>query len=222
MNIFYALAAEAQTTFLEDVWNYLYDVYLRVDGNYNNLGLEKMPLLSLRITVLGIFVGMIAGCIAMVYHKQVIGGIVRQLIAKGCSTPESAMTAAELGYIKNPLAKNALERSVSLHRVVRCVEEEQFYLDQAECREIYERKRSTEEGARLPKFKDHEYLIDAGSDRFYIPEELRIRAEIKFEKKGSGWISGVLGVIALLVIFFCVLLALPQILQMTDNFLGGI
>lgn len=222
MNLFYALAAEAETSFWEDVWNYLYDVYLRVDGNYQNLGFEKMPLMSLRLTVLGIFVGMVAGCIAMVYHKQVIGGVVRTLIAKGCTDPETALNAAELGYEKNILAKNALRGSVSLRRVVRCVEEESFYAQQSADRQAYEEKLRAAGARRAPAFKERTYLTDVSVDRFYIPEELRIRAEIKFEKKGSGWVSGVLGILGLAIIFFCLLLVLPQILQMTDNFLGGI
>lgn len=220
MNLFYALAAQSETSFWEDVWNYLYDVYLRVDGNYQNLGFEKMPLFSLRLTVLGIFLGMIVGCLAMAYHKQVIGGVVRKLIADGCNSADSAKTAAELGYLKNPLAKNALRGSVALRRVVRCAEEEKFYRDQAAEKEAYEEKRQQE--PKLPKFKEREYLTEIATDRFYIPEELRIRAEIKFEKKGSGWISGVLGILCLLVIFFCLLLVLPHILQITDNFMGGL
>lgn len=219
MNFLYALTATSDTTFFEDVWNYLYDVYLRVDGNYQNLGFDKSPLFSLRLLVLGLFVGGIIACIATAYHKQVLGGIARKLIEMSCISPESAKTAEELGYPKNPLVKNALLRSTSLRRVVRCVEEDAFYADQRADREAYEKKRA--ENKELPRFKEREYIGDSKTDHYYIPEELRIRAEIKFEKKGSGWVSAVISVVLMLILFFIVLLVLPSVLQLVDNFLGN-
>lgn len=218
MNLYYAIAAETDTTFWEDVWNYLYDVYLRVDGNYQNLGLEKMPLFSIRLTVLGIFAGIIIACVAMAYHKQILGGAVRRLIERGCLSPESAMTAEELGYLKNPLIKNALARSTSLRSVIKCVGEEEFYRQQAADIEAYEEKRKSEE--KLPRYKRREYIIDPTADRFYIPEDKRERAEIKFEKKGSGWLSTVISIAVMLVAFFAVLLVLPQILGFLDDIFG--
>ena len=217
MNILFTLTAQSDTTFFEDVWNYLYDVYLRVDGNYENLDFSSSPLFSLRLTVLGIFIGTIIACFAMAYHKQVLGGIVRRLISTGSTSKESAKRADELGYKRNFLVKNALCRSVALKRVVKCVGEEKFILDQAQEKEEYEKK--INEGAKLPKFKDQEYLVDIETDSFYIPEELRIRAEIKFEKKGSGWLSTVLGIIGLIIIFFLLLLVLPHLLGFVDGML---
>lgn len=218
MNFIFALSAQGDTSFFEDVWNYLYDVYLRSEGSYHNLGLEKMPLFSIRLTVLGIFLGMIIACVAMAYHKKVLGGIVRTLIAKECLSPESAMTAEELGYKKNFLKKNALEHSVSLRSLVKCVEEEEFLAAQSEEKALHDQKR--EEDSSLKKYKTREYVIDANSDRFYIPEDKRIRAEIKFEKKGSGWVTTVVAILLVLILFFAVLLVLPQILTYIDGLLG--
>ena len=220
MNLYYAIAAETDTTFWEDVWNYLYDVYLRVDGNYQNLGLEKMPLFSIRLLVLGIFAGIIIACVAMAYHKQILGGAVRRLIERGCLSPDKAMTARELGYLKNPLIKNALARSTSLRSVVKCVGEEEFYRQQTADMEAYEEKRKSE--PKLPRYKKREYIVDTATDRFYIPEDKRIRAEIKFEKKGSGWLSTVISIVVMIVAFFVLLLVLPQILGFLDDLFGGL
>ena len=218
MNLTFALAANGETSFFEDVWNYLYDVYLRSEGTYQNLELQKMPLFSIRLTVLGIFIGIIIACIAMAYHKKVLGGIVRKLIEKECLSPESALGAEELGYKKNFLIRNALERSVSLRSIVKCVEEDEFLAQQAEQMALHDEKRK--EDSSLKKFKEREYVIDAKSDRFYIPEEKRIRAEIKFEKKGSGWVSTVFAIIFIIILFFAVLLVLPQILTYIDGLLA--
>ena len=217
MNILFTLTAQSETSFFEDLWNYLYNVYLKVDGSYENLGFESSPLFSLRLTVLGIFVGAIIACIAMAYHKQVLGGIVRKLISLGATDKESAKSASELGYSKNFLAKNALCRSLSLRRTVKCVGEEEFILDREKEKEEYEKKLS--EGQKLPKFKEEEYLVDIENDLFYIPEESVDKAELKFKKKGSGWLATVLGILGLMLIFFVLLLVLPYLLGFVDGML---
>ena len=203
---------------LNNIWDYLYNVYLGVGTNYENLGFEKNPLFSLRLMVLGLFIGIVIACIAAAYHKQVLGGIARKLIAEGCLSAETAKSAKELGYGKNFLAKHALCRSVSLRRVVKCVEENEFYERQNAEEAEYEQRREAE--PKLPKYKAKEYLIDIENDRFFIPEELRIRAEVKFEKKGSGWLSSVWGIVILCVAFLIILLALPHIFDAIDGFVG--
>ena len=251
LNIF-SLSADLQTSFWGDIWNYLYDVYLSADGNYENLGFEKMPLISIRLLVLGIFVGSVIACVIMLYNKQIIGNIVRKLISDSCFSPDCAKTVEELGFKKNVLARNALLSDSALRRFVRCVEEDEFYREQDEAKEAYEEKRAAleksaepaptskeeapepaeegeasadtreEQAAKMPKlspFKCTKYLIDIGSAHFYLPEELRIKAEIKYEKKGSGWGSAIFAIIALAVIFFAVLLVLPMILGFIDSIL---
>ena len=47
MNILFTLTAQSDTSFFEDLWNYLYDVYLNVDGGYQDLGFESAPLFPL-------------------------------------------------------------------------------------------------------------------------------------------------------------------------------
>ena len=221
MNLYVALSASANdgTGFFEDLWNYLYDVYLRVDGNYENIGFEKTPLFSLRLTVLGIFLGAIIACVAMAYNKQFLGGAVRKMIACEALSRDKAMSLEELGYNKNVIMRNAFRSSVSLRRVVRCVGEEEFLAERTNRREEYEKRR--EAGEKLPKFKEIEYVIDPDTDKFYIPEELRIRAEVKFEKKGSTWVSSLITAILLCVLFFVVLLILPMIFGAADEFLGS-
>ena len=170
--------------------------------------------------MLGIFLGAIIACVIMAYNKQVLGGAARKMIASEALSPERAMTLEELGYRKNIIMRNAFRSSVSLRRVVRCVGEEEFIAEQNERREEYEKRR--EAGESLPRFKEIDYVIDPDTDKFYIPEDLRIRAEIKFEKKGSGWVSSVITIALLCVLFFIVLLVLPMIFGAADDFLGGL
>ena len=167
--------------------------------------------------MLGIFVGAIIACVAMAYHKQVLGGIVRKLIASGATAKKSAKSASELGYSKNFLAKNALCRSLSLHRIVKCVGEEEYLAAFEQEKAEYEKKLA--EGEKLPKLRERQYLTDIETDLFYIPEELLSKAEMKFKKKGSGWLATLLGILALIIIFFVILLLLPHLLGVVDKML---
>jgi hypothetical protein len=207
--------------FFENLWKFFYDVYLSVDGNYQNLGFDTGTITSVRIIVLGIFIGTVIGCLYMAYNKQVLGGAVRKMLAEngGCRSAENAKTLAELGLIKNPFIKSAVQRSASLRRVVRCVEEEEFYRAQAERKAEYEKK-CAESEERLPKFRELEYCIDVNSDHFYIPEELCDMAEHKFESKGFSWVATIIGIVLLCIAFFIVLLVLPKVLTFVDEFLG--
>lgn len=218
MNTFSLAADAGETTFFRDVWNYIYGVYSSVDGNYENIGTSGN--VSIALVVLGLFIGALAACIISAYIKQVLGALVRKLLAEKCADAEGAKTLDELGFSKNPFLKSAVQSSVSLRRVVKCAEEEEFYRKQRENMEAYEKKRKEEPS--LPKFKEMEYRVDPKTDRFYIPQELEAMAEEKFSrKKGSSLAVTVVGVLLLCVGFFLVLLVLPHVLRFVDNFIGS-
>lgn len=217
MNLF--ALAEEKTTIWEDLWEYIRDVYFAVDGNYQHLGLDTGTVTSVRIIVLGLFIGVIIACVAMAYNKQVLGGFARKLLSLGVNSADKAMTLEQLGYLKNPFIRSAVQRSVSLRRVVRCVEEEKFNKEQEADREAYEKKREAE--PKLPKFREQDYRVDPKLDSFYIPEELSYTAERKFTSKGSSWVVTLIGIIVLFIAFFVLLLVLPHVLSSVDDFIGG-
>ena len=209
--------------FFRNLWEFFYyDVYLNADQDYRNLGLDTGSMTSVRVIVLGIFLGAVIGCVYMTYNKQVLGSAVRKMLSEenGCRSKENAKMLSELGYAKNFLIKSAFANSVSLRRVIKCVEEEQFYLSQAERKAEYDKKRA-EQGRSIPKFRELEYRIDAENDHFYIPEELCDMAEQKFRSKGFGWVATVIGILLICIGFFVVLLVLPKVLTYVDEFIGS-
>lgn len=64
--------------------------------------------------------------------------------------------------------------------------------------------------------------VDFLRDRFYVPEDLRIRAELRYEKAGSG-VRGFL-LTAVVAIAAAILLCrfLPNLLSLADNIVGNI
>ena len=176
-------------------------------------------MISVSAIVLGLFLGAIIACIAMAYNKQVLGGFVRKLLKDECKSVQNAKDLGELGYLKNPFIRGSVQKSVSLRRVVRCVEEDEFYERQNAEREVYEKKRAEEPS--LPKFREQEYRVDASTDHFYIPEDMCDMAEQKFYAKGSSWLTTIIAIVVLCIAFFVLLIVLPKILQMADEFVGS-
>jgi hypothetical protein len=156
----------------------------------------------------------------MFYNRQIVGGAVRRMLEKKVHSREEAITLSELGYKKNFLMRSLFRDSNSLRRVVKCVEEEKFYVEQNELRAEYEKKR--EAGENLPRFREEIYRVDIENDHFYIPEEQEIAATTKFRKKGSTWVSMIISVILLTVAFFALLLFLPWFLGQLDGAFGNI
>ena len=63
--------------------------------------------------------------------------------------------------------------------------------------------------------------LDFATDRFYIPKELRARAEARFAGRGSGVLSVVLSVLASTVAAFFVCNLLPLLFSLANRMLGG-
>ncbi len=208
----------------EDIWNYFYYGTGGADGAggyYANLDFEKTPLFSLPLAILFFFIGTIIACIVMTYNKQSVGKIVRAISKKGANSRENAKTLEELGFKGSYTVRNAVQRNLTLRRFVKCVEEEDYIARLTEEKAIdaaseAPKQKKKKEEEELPK-----YYIDAEHDRFYIPEELMIRAEIRYEKKGSGKITTAISIILLIAGLVAVLVFLPQILEMINVIAGA-
>ncbi len=121
---------------------------------------------SLELVVWSLFVGiMLAGAIA-VYNKRYLGGFVRKLIEEEAYTPETALTLDEIGYGNNKILQKEILRGVVFKSIVYEKDDEVVIQDKS----------------ALPVF--HEEL-DFAKTRFYVPYELRHRAALKFDKKGT-------------------------------------
>ena len=102
---------------------------------------------TLEKVVLAIALGFIVGAIFMLYNKRAVGRTVRELIKRGASTPETALTAAELGQKPRASLKNP---SSALRKLVLAAPE----------------KEGDDPARALTS-------SELGTARFYIPEELR-------------------------------------------------
>ena len=221
MKLLSVFAASAQQTpTLSDFWNDFYNTYIDPSEVYEHLDLGSGSLLSLRMIIIGLFIGIAISGFAAVFNKRVLGAFVRCLLQEECLSPESAKTLDELGFGTNIFIRIAMRSGgVNLRRVVKCREEELYNEEIQRQREAHEK--AAEKDVSLGKFKEIPYRTDVLADSFYIPEDQKYVAEMKFEEKGTSWGGIILLMIMSLVMLVAVLVALPKILSLVDDFLAG-
>ena len=189
-----------QNSLICEFFTYLEEKYFSVSlGSYENFSVSASTGANMRNIILGLAIGLIIASAIMAYTKSRLGGFVRKLLRENCTSPENAKTLLELGYFQDPSIRRELKKGVSLSKLVKCKErEEQEESNEAE--QIF-----------VPDFKNA---------HFYIPEELRYRAEIRFEKKGSTW--GFFALVSLITIIVAAFMCffMPDLFQLTDNLIN--
>ena len=146
---------------------------------------------TLTTIIIAICVGVILAALYNFYIRRVPGGVVRLLLSRGALSPETALSAEELGLLDHPFALWELLRGVSLRHVVCAVS------DDAE---------------------GDEACTDAKT-RFYIPEDKKFRAEGRFEEKGNGFVGLAITCVLAVVLGLILIKLTPVVLAMVDNFL---
>ena len=201
-----------QNSVIAEILAYLSERYFSIEfGVYENFSLSAEAGATARNLVLALALGFIAAFLITAYTRVVLGGFVRSVIKAECSSPATAKTLYELGYFRSGAIRSALTRGAALRMVVRyCTAEE---------REAARTESPVAEGENVPECPERRVgeKIDFTKDAFYIPEELRYRAEIRFDSKGSGWLPVVIAIVATVVISSVLCWLLPDLVQFTDN-----
>ena len=206
----------------EDSWlDILNDIFSIEMGQYENLGFGDFAFANLRNIIFGLVLGMIFASYLVIFNRRVYGDFVRSLIGENCSSPASAKTLSELGYMKNSAVRSALKSGNTYRGLVRCPEAEEYFAAREQARGEYE-ARVAASGEKAKPFASPEYKYDFDTARFYIPEDKHFTACERFEKKGTSVLSAVVITVVSLVLFFAILKFLPDIMQLLDNFVGTI
>ncbi len=208
-----------EKSLLEELWEYFDETYFSPDIPYlENISLGTGTLVTLKTVLVGITLGLIFASFVTIYNKRYIGGFVRKLLREECLDADRAKTLDELGYLNKYGIRYAIRSSGTLTRWIRCVEEDEFYAKQDAEREAFEA--AHKDAAKPPRFKEKEFKRDTKTMRFYIPEEKKYAADVKFEAKGANWLSFVLVTVVSIVLCAFLSYILPDIIKMVDNFIS--
>ena len=206
-------------TLWQILWQYFVDFFIYPENIVlDNLNLPLDTMVTVRNIIVGMFAGVIIASLMALHTKNVLGAFVRKLLGDEVFSEEKAVRLAQTGYVTNFSVRNALKKGRTLRCVVCCREEEEHKRAMEAARLEYESKKS--EDATLPAFVPTAYVVDPDADHFYIPEEKKYQAEMRFENKGTNWVV-FLGIIILVVVLFCALMLLiPEILGLIDSLAG--
>lgn len=206
------LAAWYEESVINELLTYLTERYFSVEfGVYENFSVQSGLGNTVRNIILALALGLMVASVMTVYTRQGLGGFVRKLLKEDCLSPDRAKTLMELGYFRSSMIRRALSRGSALGMVVRRCEEEENNAIQ---------KNSAQANEKTYKHGYHEKpteKIDFLTARFYIPEDLRYRAEIRFDPKGSGWVQVVFTVVLSVVLAAVLCWLLPDVLTLADN-----
>lgn len=215
----FLLKAGEEQPLIEELWEYFVDTYIKNETTYENL--EFGGLFSVQTLIIGIFLGLALAGIIAVFNKQVYGAFVDLLIREGCLSPDSAKTLPELNFADKLAVRYGVCLGVNLRRVVRCREEEEYNAESEKKAVDYAEMRK--ENPKLPKkFTPKPFRVIPDVHHFYIPEDMKYMAEVKFDRKGNSWLSAVLSVALILILLVVLIVFLPNILNLIDEFIGSL
>lgn len=141
---------------------------------------------SLEKVIICFLVGAVIALLMAFYHKRAVGGFVRALLKRGCADESSALTLAELGYAKAVYLFSALKNPDSgLRRVVSIVGKDQ--------------KITSDELKRL---------------RFYVSEDDRYRAEVRYDGKNSNLLVVIISAAVLALAAYLCIKYIPELLAL--------
>lgn len=226
-----------EKTLLHDLLAYLIDRYFTVHFHvYEHLSVGPEANDAARVLIFGIAIGIIVATVLVSRTRVKLGGFLRKLIAQDAMAPETAKTLSELAEFRNSAVRRELSRGVTLRKFVRCVEEEAYCAKQKEAvegqddavKETESKDQKPPErvsfGRRLAAFftgrATDAYRIDFTTAHFYLPADLKYRAEVRFERKGSGKLPVVLVCIGAVLFVALTCRFLPDVFQMMDNIIG--
>ena len=208
----------SQKGLIEELWEYFVQTYFSPEVPYlENFSLGTGTLLSIQKIAIGLTIGIIVASAFSIYNKRYMGDFIRKLIYEECLDARSAKTLYELGYLKKSGIRSAIKTDGVMSRWVRCAEEDEYNQNIEQERLAFEEAHKGEENP--PKFEAPEFVRDCKTMHFYIPEEKKYTADIKFDAKGANFRSLFLVSIVSLVLCLFVCFILPDAIKLIDNFI---
>ena len=190
MNPVITTAAASFQELFEEIAAWFYDFFNPKLEGYVNFDFGGGNMVNIRVIVFGIFIGVFLASVYMVYVKNVVGAFVRKLLAEECLSEERAQTLEALGFDRNPFVKLALRGSLLASTVVQLP------------------------AATVTGESGEAQTVPT---RYYIKEEKKYVAEMRFNARGSGAVTLLFVLLISAICIFVIFGFLPQILRFVDN-----
>ena len=144
---------------------------------------------TLELVAVSVFLGATIASICV----YIIGKVVRVLIAAEAFDTDSAKSLSELGLGRNFLIRRVLAGAGALRKLVSEVDDRIIMLPTG------------------GSYFERDKKVDFRTARFYIKEENRIRAEMRYSTKGSDLIMLIISILLYFAIAWMIVLLVPYI-----------
>jgi hypothetical protein len=223
-----------QDSLIHELLSYFSERYFSVSFHiYEHIPLGPSANGSAQLIIVAVMLGLIFASVVMAIEKAKHGRFVKKLLRGNCLSPENSKTLTELEEFRNSFVRRAFFAGNALTKCVYCirtpealnetVESEAHTDDVAADAEESEASSSAivemSERRAADRVTGGERL-DYTVARFYIPEDLKYRAELRFESKGSGWLPILLTAILSVVGAALICRFLPDFIQLLDNLIS--
>ena len=150
---------------IKDLINWLDGVFGMEFTSYQNFTVSARASNTVRNVIIGLMLGMMIASAMALYTRSVQGKFVRELLRRECFTPERALTLHEVDMFSSLSVRRELSNRGALSRLTRCAAEERY------------------DGLAGKK----PFVLDFKTAHFYIPEELKYRADVRYTRRGFRW-----------------------------------
>ncbi|MBE6542507.1 MAG: hypothetical protein E7672_08715 [Ruminococcaceae bacterium] len=167
---------------------------------------------SLNVIIWGICAGILIGLVISLICRAGAGSFISSLVNSGTSDPSSAKTIDELSPKYKGLVKFLMLGTGSpLRRAVVCANRDEIKVKKV---------------SGLKKFYYEKFLKDSVPEKiplknakFYLPEENRITAELRYPVEKRPIHTFVIGLVLIIAAAAFLTFVIPELLQMLDNFI---
>ena len=177
--------------------------------SYDNFDLVSINSPSFLFLVGALYVGILLGVLSALILRVHSHKIVKALAEHGAADRESAATLEQLGLSGNRFVRSLLKTDSALRRTVLCANEAEFTERKPSALTRFWRNKILRDP--LPPATDFEVA------RFYLPEEKRVSAELRYSEEKHPVRSFILAALGLLALALFTIFVLPELLIMVDN-----
>ncbi len=167
---------------------------------------------AMPIMVCAIGVGLILGILFSLIFRNVSARVIRALLEGGAVDESTARTLGELGIRAGFVTRFILKPNSPLFKAIGCVG-----------------GFSPKKAGKFTTFLYEKFLrdeipaeFDYKSARFYLPEDKRVSAELRFKKEAHPVRSFIISTVLICLVCVFVIFALPELLVMLDNFVSSV
>lgn len=151
---------------------------------------------GLNLIIWAVYIGFMIASVMYYYQKKVVGGFVRKVMEMGANSPDTALTLSELGYQNHPAIRRELSGRGPLRKMVW---------------EVEDNYRTGEDGVL---YCAREKALDLNIGKFYVSEERRIDAQLRYDNKGTDLFSLIIAAVIFFVVAVLACIWLPTLLSL--------